>query len=142
MWEFLRGINKQGTTIILTTHYLEEAENLCRHLAIIDHGKVIEHDRMGAVLSRLSHEVFLLNLREPVTAAPDLPGFGVTLLNEHELEVAMPRSRDVNDLFSALSAAGLHVLSLRNKATRLEELFFRMTRRAPAENRPAGAGQP
>lgn len=144
MWEFLREINEAGTTIILTTHYLEEAENLCRHVAIIDHGRVIEHDRMDAVLRKLNQEVFLLQLRNPVAVLPPLPGFDATLLNDHELEVAVPRSRDVNELFAALTAAGLHVLSMRNKTNRLEELFLRLTERGsreqistPAADRPA-----
>src|SRR5690606_1635001 len=103
MWEFLREINAAGTTIILTTHYLEEAENLCRHVAIIDHGRVIEHDNMAATLRKLSQEVFVLQLRHPVSVVPELPGFEPVLVNEHELEVSVPRSRDINELFALLS---------------------------------------
>jgi ABC-2 type transport system ATP-binding protein len=127
MWQFLRDINEAGTTIILTTHYLEEAENLCRHLAIIDHGRVIEDGPMATVLQKLQQEVFLLNTREPVSRLPELPGFEARLEGEHLIEVAVPRSRDLNELFGALTAAGIHVMSLRNKANRLEELFVRLT---------------
>jgi ABC-2 type transport system ATP-binding protein len=133
MWEFLREINAAGTTIILTTHYLEEAENLCRHVAIIDHGRIIERDAMSNVLRKLQTETFVLNLREACQAAPLLEGYAVTRLNDHELEVEITRDRDLNGVFAALSAAGLHVMSMRNKTNRLEELFLRLTARAPRE---------
>lgn len=133
MWQFLQEINRQGTTIILTTHYLEEAEHLCRHVAIIDQGRVIERDRMSSVLRRLHAETFLLAFREPLTTVPSLPGYEVALVNEHEIEVEVTREQDLNGVFAALSAAGLHVISMRNKANRLEELFLRMTARAAAE---------
>jgi ABC-2 type transport system ATP-binding protein len=129
MWEFLRGLNAAGTTIILTTHYLEEAENLCRNIAIIDHGRVIEQGPMTRVLAKLHEEVFLLTPREPVPVAPQLPGFDIRLNGPQELEVALPRSRSVNELFAALSAAGIQILSLRNKSNRLEELFLTLTER-------------
>ena len=143
MWDFLREINAAGTTIILTTHYLEEAENLCRHVAIIDHGRVIVDDRMTAVLTRLQQEHFLLTLREPRAILPPLPGFEARLVSDHEVEVAVPRSRQINELFAGLSAAGLQVASLRNKTNRLEELFVTLTERKdklpasrPGETRP------
>jgi ABC-2 type transport system ATP-binding protein len=129
MWEFLRELNAAGTTIILTTHYLEEAENLCRHMAILDHGRVIEQGPMTTVLSKLREEVFLLTPREPVLTPPTVPGFIVQRNGPQELEVALPRSRSVNELFAALSAAGVEILSLRNKANRLEELFLTLTER-------------
>ena len=129
MWEFLRDLNAAGTTIILTTHYLEEAENLCRHMAILDHGRVIEQGPMTTVLAKLSEEVFLLTPREPVVAPLVVPGFDVRRNGPQELEVALPRSRTVNELFAALSAAGVEILSLRNKANRLEELFLTLTER-------------
>lgn len=140
MWEFLRELNGSGTTIILTTHYLEEAENLCRHVAIIDHGRVIEHDRMATVLGKLNQEVFVLTLRDDLKEAPRLPGFEARLSGSHELEVAVPRSRDVNELFAALTVAGLHVLSLRNKANRLEELFLTLTERKNGRAAATGSG--
>ena len=124
MWEFLRRLNESGTTIILTTHYLEEAENLCRHVAIIDQGTIIENARMSTVLRKLSREVFVLSLRDPLDAAPRLPGFEATLLEDTELEVAVDAGHDLNELFELLSARGIRIFSLRNKANRLEELFM------------------
>ena len=124
MWEFLRQINEDGTTIILTTHYLEEAENLCRHVAIIDEGRIIEDARMSTVLRKLQREVFVLSLRDPLDAAPDLPGFETALVEECELEVALNAGDDLNTLFDALDMKNINVLSLRNKANRLEELFM------------------
>jgi len=129
MWEFLRSLNAAGTTIILTTHYLEEAENLCRNIAIIDRGRVIEQGPMVSVLGKLSQEVFLLTPREPVHVPPVVPGFEIRLNGPQEIEVALPRTRSVNDLFAALSSAGVQILSLRNKANRLEELFLTLTER-------------
>ncbi len=133
MWQFLREINRSGTTIILTTHYLEEAENLCRQVAIIDHGRIVERDRMSNVLRKLHAEIFVLNLRESLPAAPVLDGYETALVNEHELEVMVTKDRDLNGVFSALTAAGLHVVSMRNKANRLEELFMRLTARERGE---------
>jgi ABC-2 type transport system ATP-binding protein len=111
MWAFLRDINGKGTTIILTTHYLEEAESLCRNIAIIDHGKIIEHTRMKTLLNQLHLETFVLNLKEPLHALP--PGCHYPL-------------RQINGLFHDLSEKGIEVLSLRNKTNRLEELFMRL----------------
>ncbi|ANO50194.1 ABC transporter ATP-binding protein [Woeseia oceani] len=124
MWEFLRKINEAGTTIILTTHYLEEAESLCRHVAIIDGGQIIENARMSTILRKLQREVFILSLRDPLSAAPQLGGFEVARLDDTEIEVAIEAGRDLNELFAALSARGMSVQSLRNKANRLEELFL------------------
>ncbi|MEO8224493.1 MAG: ABC transporter ATP-binding protein [Gammaproteobacteria bacterium] len=145
MWEFLRELNAAGTTIILTTHYLEEAENLCRHIAIIDHGRVIEQGPMTGVLTKLNEEVFLLTPRDPVLAVPVVPGFTVSLNGPQELEVALPRTRSVNELFAALSTAGIQILSLRNKANRLEELFLALTERkadGSPPHQPAAKGLP
>jgi ABC-2 type transport system ATP-binding protein len=135
MWDFLRHINEAGTTIILTTHYLEEAENLCRHVAIIDEGTIIEDAPMSAVLRKLQREVFVLNLRDPLSVAPDLPGFETALIDEHEIEVAIDAKDDLNTLFARLDTAGIHVVSLRNKANRLEELFMGLVeaKQLPAE---------
>jgi ABC-2 type transport system ATP-binding protein len=138
MWDFLRRINDAGTTIILTTHYLEEAESLCRHVAIIDEGTIIENARMSTVLRKLQREVFVLSLRDPLEKTPELPGFEALLLREDELEVAIDAHHDLNDLFEVLSDKGIKVASLRNKANRLEELFIGLV-----ENRQAaGAGAP
>ena len=124
MWEFLRNINEAGTTIILTTHYLEEAESLCRHVAIIDEGEIIENARMSTVIRKLQREVFVLSLREPLKAVPQLPGFETSLLEECELEVTVDADNDLNTLFVRLNELGIEVVSLRNKANRLEELFM------------------
>jgi ABC-2 type transport system ATP-binding protein len=127
MWDFLREINRQGTTIILTTHYLEEAENLCRHIAIIDKGGIVERDRMSNLLRKLQTESFLLTLRDPVAAAPELPGYGpVRLVDDHTLEVEVSKEQNLNDIFARLSAGGIEVISMRNKVNRLEELFMRL----------------
>jgi ABC-2 type transport system ATP-binding protein len=126
MWEFLRDINEAGTTIILTTHYLEEAESLCRHVAIIDEGRIIEDARMSTILRKLQREVFVLSLAEPVESAPELDGFETVLRADGELEVDKGPSVDLNDLFVQLGARNIRVVSLRNKANRLEELFIRL----------------
>jgi ABC-2 type transport system ATP-binding protein len=126
MWEFLRNINEAGTTIILTTHYLEEAESLCRHVAIIDEGTIIEDARMSTVLRKLQREVFVLSLAEPLSEAPDLDGFETVLREDCELEVDKGPMVNLNDLFSQLGDRNIKVLSLRNKANRLEELFMRL----------------
>jgi ABC-2 type transport system ATP-binding protein len=126
MWKFLRTINEQGTTIILTTHYLEEAENLCRHVAIIDGGRIVEHDRMSNVLRKLHQEVFVLSLTDAVPDNLHIAGFAFVRLNEHEIEVEVFRDQNLNQLFAALSSAGVIVQSMRNKTNRLEELFMRL----------------
>jgi ABC-2 type transport system ATP-binding protein len=136
MWEYLRKINAAGTTIILTTHYLEEAESLCRHVAIIDEGRIIEDARMSTVLRKLQREVFILSLRDPLDATPALAGFETNLLDESELEVAINAGDDLNSLFTALNDQGITVVSLRNKANRLEELFMGLV-----ENRQAAAAR-
>ena len=126
MWEFLREINEAGTTIILTTHYLEEAESLCRHLAIIDEGTIIEDAPMNKVLRKLQREVFVLSLAEPVSEAPQLDGFETRLRSDTELEVDKGPAHNLNDLFEQLDRQDIKVDSLRNKANRLEELFMRL----------------
>ena len=136
MWEFLREINEQGTTIILTTHYLEEAESLCRNIAIIDEGRIIESDRMTTVLRKLHTETFVLNLRQPVERAPSLPGYRIARTDDHTLEVEISKEQSLNDMFAALSATGIEVVSMRNKVNRLEELFMRLV-----EGRDRGTGQ-
>jgi len=124
MWTFMRDINESGTTIILTTHYLEEAESLCRHVAIIDEGRIIENAPMGAVLRKLRRELFVLSLREPLVDVPRLAEFDVTKRGDYELEVAVEAGKDMNRLFAELSERGISVVSLRNKANRLEEMFM------------------
>jgi ABC-2 type transport system ATP-binding protein len=126
MWDFLREINARGVTIILTTHYLEEAENLCRHIAIIDRGEIIENTRMQTLLGRLHLETFVLNLRQPLAGLPEIPGYPLRRLDEYTLEVDVAREQGLNALFPQLSVRDIEVSSLRNKTNRLEELFLRL----------------
>ncbi len=126
MWEFLRNINEQGTTIILTTHYLEEAENLCRNVAIIQGGRIIERDSMVKVLRKLQTEIFVLNLNESLAEPPDIPGFRTMLADDRTLEVEVSKGQTLNDIFAQLTAKGIRVNSMRNKVNRLEELFIRL----------------
>ncbi|MEH6557124.1 MAG: ABC transporter ATP-binding protein [Oceanicoccus sp.] len=128
MWEFLKELNEQGTTIILTTHYLEEAESLCRNIAIIDHGEIARNSSMKALLSQLHKEVLILDIESPVQQAPYLEGFSCELTDEHSLEVEIAKEQSVNELFSVLTAAGIRVTSMRNKSNRLEELFVSLVK--------------
>jgi ABC-2 type transport system ATP-binding protein len=126
MWAYLQEINAAGTTIILTTHYLEEAESLCRHIGIIDDGRIIEDAKMSTVLRKLQREVLILSLAGDVSEAPDLEGFKTKLRDDCELEVEKGPDHDINDLFEQLNVHGIRVVSMRNKANRLEELFLRL----------------
>ncbi|MED5431499.1 MAG: ABC transporter ATP-binding protein [Pseudomonadota bacterium] len=126
MWDFLSRINQEGKTIILTTHYLEEAESLCRNIAIIDHGTIVENTSMRALLEKLQVETFVLDLARPVDTAPVLEGFDVVLRDAQTLEVAVPKTQSLNTLFVALAEQQFEVMSMRNKANRLEELFVRL----------------
>ncbi len=129
MWDFIREINENGTTVILTTHYLEEAEQLCRNIAIIDHGKIIENTSMKNLLSKLDVETFVLDLREPVSAAPVVEGMEIIMRDEITLEASLPKARSINSLFSVLDQQGINVVSMRNKTNRLEELFMRVVKK-------------
>ena len=126
MWKFIQGINAAGTTVILTTHYLEEAEQLCRNIAIIDHGQIIENTSMKHLLSKLDVETFVLDLGNAGDTLPTVDGVKLTRVDDHTLEAEMSRAHDLNSLFAALSAHGFMVTSMRNKANRLEELFVRL----------------
>ncbi len=126
MWEFIREINESGTTVILTTHYLEEAEELCRNIAIIDHGEIVKNTDMKSLLSTLDIETFVLDIREPVTKVPQVDGIEFKIRDEFTLEASLPKQKSLNALFSALDDAGVKVMSMRNKANRLEELFMRL----------------
>jgi ABC-2 type transport system ATP-binding protein len=137
MWAFLREINARGTTIILTTHYLEEAESMCRNIAIIDHGRIIEHTNMKALLGKLSMETFVFDLAKPVTQAPLLAGHAVRLIDEHTIEVDVEKEVGVNPLFAELTRQGIEVQSLRNKTNRLEELFMMLIGRKPEDEHDA-----
>jgi ABC-2 type transport system ATP-binding protein len=132
MWEFLTDLNRQGKTIILTTHYLEEAESLCRRIAIIDQGRIVENTDMKSLLEKLSEETFVLDLAAPLAAAPALEDVAVRLTDARTLEVAVPKSEPLNDVFAQLSAQGVQVLSMRNKANRLEELFLNLVEKKEA----------
>ncbi|HSC08415.1 MAG TPA: ABC transporter ATP-binding protein [Steroidobacteraceae bacterium] len=136
MWEFLSETNQRGTTIILTTHYLEEAEHLCRHIAIIDEGQIIEHDRMSNVIRKLQTETFVFNLRNAIAATPPLPAYEVKLVDDHTLEIEVDREQNLNDIFARLSESNIEVLSMRNKVNRLEDFFMKLV-----EGRVNGSGE-
>lgn len=128
MWKTLKEVNARGTTVILTTHYLEEAENLCRNIAIIDRGRIVEHSSMKALLAKLDVEGFVLDLAEPYRGAlPALAGIKIERSDDNTLELETPRAANLNAIFAALSEAGIQVRSMRNRANRLEELFVRLT---------------
>jgi ABC-2 type transport system ATP-binding protein len=126
MWEFLTRINEQGTTIILTTHYLEEAENLCRNIAIIDQGDIIQNSPMRELLNTINTETIVLELQKPLAQAPQVQGYRLLLVNDTYIEVILNQGQDINSVFVALSAAGIQVTSMRNKTNRLEELFVNL----------------
>jgi len=128
MWQFMDEVNRQGTTIILTTHYLEEAERMCRNIAIIDEGSIIKNTSMKTLLKSLNSETFVLYLRETINQAPVLKGFGnILMVDEHTIEVEVPESLSLNDLIKQLDAQKMVVNRMRNKANRLEELFLAIT---------------
>jgi ABC-2 type transport system ATP-binding protein len=124
MWEFLRKINREGTTIILTTHYLEEAENLCRNIAIINHGRIVEHSAMGDLLARLHTNRYILELAKPLAEAPQLAGYRLEQVDERTLAADVPTELGVHGLFEGLARQGVEVVALRNAANRLEQLFM------------------
>ena len=126
MWDFISGINRAGTTVILTTHYLEEAERLCRTIAIIHHGEIIRNTDMKSLLATLDVETFILDLRESVDQCPRVEGIEITMRDDRTLEASLPKERSLNKLFAELDRQDIHVLSMRNKANRLEELFLRL----------------
>lgn len=126
MWSFLKELNENGTTIILTTHYLEEAEMLCRNIGIIQSGELIENTSMKELLSKLQFETFILDLA-PHNVAPKIEGYTYSLEDDLTLSVEVERNQGVNDIFNQLSDQGMKVLSMRNKSNRLEELFLKIT---------------
>jgi len=133
LWSFLQELNAKGTTIILTTHYLEEAESLCKNIAIIDHGTLIAHDSMSSLLQRLKTESFVLDLREPLTVAPQLNGFLCRLTDKQTLEIDVNQGQKINDVFLQLTKHNIEVISLRNKTNRLEKLFLHLTSKKNTE---------
>jgi ABC-2 type transport system ATP-binding protein len=126
MWKFIEEINQAGTTVILTTHYLEEAENLCRNIAIIDQGRIVENTSVKTLLGKLDVETFVLDLREPASSLPDFEGIKLVQRDSTTLEVSLPKSRSLTHVFKALEEHDVEVISMRNKANRLEELFVRL----------------
>ncbi|KEF32606.1 ABC-type multidrug transport system, ATPase component [Marinobacter nitratireducens] len=137
MWTFLEEMNREGTTIILTTHYLEEAEALCRNIAIIDHGQIVKHTSKRDLLQQLSIETFVLDTETTMAEAPELDGFSVRLDGEGSLEVEVRKGQALNDVFIQLDRLGIKVVSMRTKANRLEELFIRMIEENSQESRKA-----
>ncbi len=130
MWTFLRKINAEGTTIILTTHYLEEAESLCRNIAIIDKGQIIENTDMKSLLNRLDKETFVLDLKEPLNDTFQLKGFDYQQIDNTTLEVEIHRGESLNSVFEQLSHTGIEVTSMKNKVNRLEELFLNLVEKS------------
>lgn len=128
-WEFLQDINRQGTTIILTTHYLEEAENLCRNIAMIDKGEIVVNTSMKQLLQTLHQELFVFDTYNHLTAAPQLNGFPVKLVDETTLEIGVEKGQNLNEVFSLLSQHGINVKSMRNKSNRLEQLFVSLLKK-------------
>jgi len=136
MWEFIHQINADGTTVILTTHYLEEAEQLCRNIAIIDHGNIIENTGMKSLLSTLDIETFILDLQDAIAVAPKVDGVIFVLRDGVTLEACLPKKKSLNFLFAELERQNIHVRSMRNKANRLEELFLGLVDRNNGGKKP------
>lgn len=132
-WQFLTELNQQGTTIILTTHYLEEAEQLCRNLAIINHGRIVHNASVRDLLKEVPAETFILDLNRHCQQLPVLEGYQVSLLDDHTLEVQVASDQGMTSLFSQLAAQGIEVLSLRNRTSRLEALFVSLLEPMPDE---------
>ena len=122
-WEFLQEINRAGTTIILTTHYLEEAENLCRNIAMIDQGEIVVNTSMKELLHRLDRELFVLDSRDVIDGTPHINGLPLEKVDDHTLEVSIEKGQDLNTVFNELTNQGIHIKSMRNKSNRLEQLF-------------------
>ena len=141
MWSFLQKINAQGVTIILTTHYLEEAEQLCKHIAIIDQGVIIKNCAMAELLSELDSECLVLNLKTAIETSPSLGDYSAQLKDKMTLEVEIKKNDSINTLFKLLTENKIEVLSMRNKSNRLEQLFLRLVEKKPMLGRKASAKQ-
>ncbi|HCD54497.1 ABC transporter ATP-binding protein [Haliea sp.] len=126
MWDFLQKLNQEGTTIILTTHYLEEAEALCRNIAIINHGEIVENSSMRDLLRRLHREVFIFDAVDELPDVVEIEGFGVRRVDERTLEIEVEKGQHINEVFAGLSQADIRISSMRNRANRLEEMFVRL----------------
>lgn len=134
MWGFLEEMNRQGTTIILTTHYLEEAEALCRNIAIIDHGRILQNTSKRALLQQLSVETFVLDTERELTEVPRLEAVSCRINDDGALEVDVEKGQGLNPVFAQLDRLGIKVISMRTKANRLEELFLRLVERNSVEH--------
>lgn len=139
MWDFLREINEAGTTIILTTHYLEEAESLCRNVAIIDKGLLIKNTSVKNLLQGLNKEVFIFDVAANLPQTLQLDNFSVQVIDAHSFEVEVEKGQHLNDVFAALSQQGINIISMRNKANRLEEMFVSMIAQSTNNSVTAGA---
>lgn len=126
LWKFLTDLNKQGTTIILTTHYLEEAEQLCKNVAIIDHGEIIENADMKSLINRINVQTIIFDLEKPLPNLPDLNHYRYRFIDETSMEIEIHRDQSINELFQLLTAQNIRIASMRNKTNRLEELFIRL----------------
>lgn len=135
MWDFLRQINSAGTTIILTTHYLEEAESLCRNIGIINQGTLVENTSMRTLLRQLNVETFVLDLEQPLTVVPASLAHNTHMVDPTTLEIAIDRDDNLNHVYAMLSAADIKVRSMRNKANRLEQLFINLVGQAPGSSK-------
>ncbi len=133
-WEFLQEINKAGTTIILTTHYLEEAESLCRNIAIIDKGEIVENTSMRALLKKLDTETFIFDSREDLLATLHIDGFDIVQIDSNSFEITLDKSQDINQVFDLLDEQGIKIKSMRNKTNRLEQLFVSLLRKSNTRN--------
>jgi ABC-2 type transport system ATP-binding protein len=139
-WKFLQELNRAGTTIILTTHYLEEAENLCRNIAMIDKGEIVVNTSMKELLQRLDREHFVLDTREKIEVVPSLEGITVDKVDDYTLDVGLVKGQDLNTVFTGLTTQGIQVKSMRNKSNRLEQLFVNLLEREPETGELANSG--
>jgi ABC-2 type transport system ATP-binding protein len=137
MWQMMREVNEQGTTIILTTHYLEEAESLCRNIAIIDQGRIVENSDMASLLARLNVDHFVLDLAEPLANLPVIEGFQIERVSDKSINVAVPKEIGLNQLFNMLTAHHIKVASMKNKTNRLEQLFMDLIDSKTAAGKPS-----
>ena len=135
IWALLRELNQQGKTIILTTHYLEEAEKLCQNIAILDHGEIVRHSSMKQLLAELQHECILLHLQQPYTQAPTLSGFTCRLKTPNTLEVNLSIGQYISELFVELERQGIVVIRMNNQANRLETLFMNLVNEGKSDDK-------
>lgn len=126
LWEFLTKINQSGTTIILTTHYLEEAEKLCKTVAIIDQGEIIEHAAIKTLIGQLNFQTLLIDIEKPLSDKPKLQGYNFKILDETTIEVSLERGQTINDLVKVLDQENIVIHNISNKSNRLEELFIHL----------------